>query len=331
MTMPWGVGRAFSIAGSVVLIAIAIGMYVTHKQPETQTKPEETKTVPGAGSWIDRDSFPPKAPPDPSASPGVIKRVGSQLQAWHTGNTGGCNEDCQAKRRFLAAVEGADMNVPIPGQNALEIPGNNQPLQTASTKPLCTAHCLLAGQWLYATLETGVNSDRPGAVTARISQDMRDLKNEILVPFGSELIGKVEPLTAINLNKQAVDVGWDTLKLPNGAEVQLPHLQAADVDGYPGLTGDVDRHLAQKWGPALMVSAINATMMLAQNPTYGSSNGYGSTQIATGAFASSMGQQSLSSLSDLLQQVRPTVVISKGTEFRVLISRDIPFDKAWEE
>ena len=75
----------------------------------------------------------------------------------------------------------------------------------STNTPLC---CPVAVSAVYRPLETGVNSDRPGPVTARISQDMRDLKNEILVPFGSELIGKVEPVTAINLNKQAVDVGW---------------------------------------------------------------------------------------------------------------------------
>lgn len=330
---PVGVGRAWSLAFVLIIFAIGTGFILTHKpQKDPNATSDELRHPPGAGSWTDEDvpaHIAATPAPSPAPSPGIITRVGNQLSEWHSGSTEKCNQDCQAARRFKAEVQGADGIIPIPGADTLELTSANTP-KVFSTAPACVHRCLRAFTWIYATLETGISSDRLGDVIGRVSQSMRAADNEVLIPFGSKLHGHTKRSLNYNLNVQTVDVDWDTLELPNGAEYPLPHLAAADVDGYPGLTGDIDRHLAQKWGPALLVSTITAFGMLAQNPTYGSSGGYNSTQMATGAFGSSMSQQAMNGLSQLLQQTQPTITIPKGKELRVLVTQDIPFDHAWE-
>jgi type IV secretion system protein VirB10 len=102
-------------------------------------------------------------------------------------------------------------------------------------------------------------------------------------------------------------------------------MPAADTQGYPGLSDQVDRHLASTWGPALAVSAIAAGIMLAQNPTYASEQGYNSQQAASGAFASTLGSYARRGLEADLMINRPTIVVRPGTPFRVLLTRDLVF------
>jgi type IV secretory pathway VirB10-like protein len=315
-----------------IVAVIGAGMYLTRERPTDHINPNDLKTIPGAGSWADNEATPPirHAPPPVAVAAPVLPQ---QVQTPITQHGPTCDESCQARRRLLAAAQGSGMSILVPGANTLELNQANAPLKAASTTPRCTRHCILANSWLYATLETGINSDHPGDVIARVSENVRDTvtQTEILIPYGSKLHGMVKPAQYVNLNNTSVNVDWDSLQLPNGAEIVLPHLPAADVAGYPGLHDKVDRHLTQTWGPAVLVSAITAGMMLAQNPTYGSYQGYSSTQQASGAFANTLGGQTNASLNMLLQQARPTITVAPGTALRVLITRDLPLDHPYEE
>ncbi len=192
---------------------------------------------------------------------------------------------------------------------------------------------MLANSWIYAVLETGIKSDQPGDVIARVSQDVRDTvtQTEVLIPQGSKLHGAVSQSSAFNLNNTSVTVKWDSLQLPNGVEIALPKLPSADTDGYPGLSDKVDRHIAQTWLPSILVSAITAGSMLATTSTYGSAQGYSATSEALGQFGSSIGSQSIGNLGLMFQQLRPSIEIRKGTIFRVLVTRDLRFDQPYDE
>jgi type IV secretion system protein VirB10 len=182
-------------------------------------------------------------------------------------------------------------------------------------------------------LETGIKSDQPGDVIARISQDVRDTvtQTEVLIPQGSKLHGTVDQTAAVNLNNTSVTVNWDSLQLPNGAEVPLPKLPSADTNGYPGLSDKVDRHLAHTWLPSILVSAITAGSMLSTTSTYGSAQGYSATSEALGQFGSSLGSQSVGNLNQMFQQLRPSIEIRKGTTFRILVTHDLRFDQPYTE
>src|ERR1700757_4362096 len=108
-------------------------------------------------------------------------------------------------------------------------------------------------------------------------------------------------------------------------------LPSADVDGLPGLSDKVDRHALQKWGPAILTSAITAAAMLSTTSSYGSEQGYSPESMALGQFGNSLGQKSLSNLNDMLGSVRPTIEIRKGTPIRILVREPgLPFDAAYE-
>jgi type IV secretion system protein VirB10 len=221
------------------------------------------------------------------------------------------------------------MSVPVAGANTLDL---NPTPATIATRP-GPPHAVLANSWIYAVLETGIKSDQPGDVIARVSQDVRNTvtQTEVLIPQGSKLHGAVGQSAAFNLNNTSVTVNWDSLQLPNGAEITLPKLPSADTEGYPGLSDKVDRHIAQTWVPSILVSAITAGSMLATTSTYGGAQGYSATSQALGQFGSNLGSQSIGNLGLMFQQLTPSIEIRKGTIFRVLVTRDLRFDQPYDE
>jgi type IV secretory pathway VirB10-like protein len=338
---PEGVGPAFYIAMIALVMVVLGGVYVVAAGRGAKTakvKPDDLRAQPGADAWADRESYPPA--PSPSAHPTTAAQITATNQGEHPDlkHKHQCDQDCQAKRRLRAAIEGSSITVTVPGANTLEVTSHNaETPQVLSTAPTCKL-CVLKGSWFYAVLDSGINSDRVGPdgrayVEAHVSQDIKDTvtESETLIPNGSRLIGETDPSPSINLNNEAINVEWNTLRLPDGAEIPLPHFPAADVEGYEGLVDQVNHHITKTWAPAIVVSAISAALMLTQNPTYGSAGGYNSSQQATSGFAQSMGGQTTQSLNFMLRQAQPTINIRPGTRFLIQVTQDLPFDHAYEE
>ena len=65
--------------------------------------------------------------------------------------------------------------------------------------------------------------------------------------------------------------------------------------------------------------------MLASNPTYGSAQGYNAEQEALGAGAQRLGSFQDGQLMNRLANVKPTITIRPGYNFRILVTRDMVF------
>jgi hypothetical protein len=327
---PPGPGRAWMLATFAMLAGIVAGVYFTGERPKPKYSSADLRQPPGAGAWADKEA---KAAP-PAA---VVAALPSPVPAPRLAAFGPMHQPsfstrmpcaaCEERQRLLAAAQGSTMSVPLASANTLDL---NPTSATISTRP-GPPHTVLANSWIYAVLETGIKSDQPGDVIARVSQDVRDTvtQTEVLVPQGSKLHGTVSQSSTINFNNTSVTVNWDSLQLPNGAEIALPKLPSADTQGYPGLSDKVDRHVAQTWLPSILVSAVTAGSMLSTTSTYGSAQGYSATSEALGQFGSNLGSQSIDNLGLMFQQLRPSIEIRKGTIFRVLVTRDLRFDQPY--
>jgi type IV secretory pathway VirB10-like protein len=325
---PEGAGRAWLIALVGLAVLVGLAMYITREKPKEKVNPNEFASTPGAGSWADKETF--TAPrPAPAVAPSGSPHVPIVPQQVYRQQGPACDQACEARQRLLAAAEGSDMNVKVAGSNTLEL---NQAPPVISARP-GRPHTVAANSWLYAELETAINSDRPGDVIARTTMDTRDTvhQEEVLIPTASKLHGKVKDSFNVNLNNPSVMVLWDSLQLPNGAEITLPNLPSADVDGAPGLSDKLDRHIAQTWIPSFAIAAVTAAGMIATTPTFGSYQDYSPTSEGLGQFGSSLSSRASSNLQQMLQQVRPTITVRAGTLIRVLVTRDLPFDHAYED
>jgi type IV secretion system protein TrbI len=332
---PAGPGRAWLLATVGIAAAVFLGIVMTREKPKPQYNANDLRQPAGAGEWAHKETWPtPRATPfrrPPIAPPPIAPRQVAPPPIVRREGPTGCPA-CEARERFLAQAEGSSMEVKVIGSNVLEVNPQPKPISTKQGQ----AMAVWANTWIYAVLDTAIDSDRPGDVTAHTSVPVRDslTETQVLIPVGSSLHGMVKNVTlgtTVNLNNNSVDVVWDSLVLPNGAPVPLPKLPSADVDGLPGLSDKVDRHALQVWGPAILTSAITAAAMLSTTSTYGSYRGYSPESEALGQFGNSLGQKSLNNLNMMLGLVRPTIEVRKGTTIRILV-RDpgLPFDQAYE-
>jgi type IV secretory pathway VirB10-like protein len=188
-------------------------------------------------------------------------------------------------------------------------------------------HTIGAWSWIYGTLETGVDSDHPGDVLGRVSQDVKDsvTQTEVLIPMGSILHGYQQGRDQVQQNDQSLLVAWNDIEFPNGGHIQLPNMPGANSEGYPGFQDLVDNHYVRTWTPAVLISAITAGTMLASHPTYGGIDGYSAEQQALGAGAEMLGGRASGQLGMELMQNKPTLTIEPGYHFRVLVTRDLVF------
>jgi type IV secretion system protein VirB10 len=317
------------IALMAMAAAIFFGLYLTRPKPKPPYNPNDLKQPPGAGDWADKETAPAPPPmavanPQPTPAPHLALNPAQPVYRQPASHC----EACEQRARVLAAAQASDITVKVPGANTLEV--NNAP-KSISTRP-GAPNTVQLGTWLYAVLDTALNSDRPGDVLAHISQPVYDTvtQSEVLIPAGSHLHGMVRQDAGLNLNNNSIAVVWDELRLPDGAEVPLPKLPSADVDGMPGLSDQIDRHQLQVWGPSVLISAITAAAMLSTTNSYGSYQGYSPTSEALGNFGTTMGSHSVANLNSLLQQIKPTITVRKGTTIRILVTHDLPFEGPYE-
>ena len=331
---PPGASPAWLAGMVVIALAVFLGIKFTSPKPKPQYNTNDLKQPAGAGDWAHKESWPtpmatpfrarvetppPRIPAQQPSAPPIVRRAT------------GC-PSCEARERFLAQAEASTMEVKVIGSNVLEVSKQPKPISTKQGR----AMAVWANTWINAVLDVAINSDRPGDVVAHTSVPVRDslTETQVLIPVGSSLHGTVKDVTVgttVNLNNNSVDVVWDSLVLPNGADVSLPKLPSADVDGLPGLSDKVNRHLPQVWGPAILTSAITAAAMLSTTSTYGGYQGYSPASEAFGQFGNSLGQKSLSNLNSMLGSIRPTIEVRKGTTIRILVREPgLPFEVSYE-
>ena len=342
---PRGVSPWFAIAvtGSFLLGLFVFFVALERRRPPAPTIPA-LRDARSNDDWYERVTRPtPASHPSPNvaATPTNVQgpvqpRVMPYQQARATATT---SEDTRERRERYRKALASDVTVKVDRQ-VLETPrlvGSDN--AAAATTPIDVAaqpappHTISAWTWIYGTLETGIESDHPGDVLARVSQDVKDsvTQTEVLIPMGSKLHGYQRGRQQVERNDKSLLVIWDDIEFPNGAHVPLPHMPGADTAGYPGFEDIVNNHYAHTWTPAILISGITAATMLASRPTYGGINGYSPEQEALGAGAESLGARAAGQLGADIGSAKPTITIRPGYEFRILVTRDLVFSGRYRQ
>jgi type IV secretory pathway VirB10-like protein len=315
------------------LIGYAMMYKVTPRTASTSSAHDEVK----APNWFAK--YQPSAQPTPAPlhvtaapnlpinSPAALSTPQMAYQAAKVAPT--ISEIQRMRQREYIAALGSDIGVKQDNGQTLETPRITPTTPANSSLSMrvqpAPPHTVGAWSWIYATLETGIESNHPGDVLGRVAQDVKDsvTQTEVLIPMGSKLHGTEGGREQLNQNDQSLVVRWDDIEFPNGGHIHIGDMPGADPQGYPGFEDLVNSHYARTWTPAVLISAITAGTMLASNPTYGSAGGYNMTQEALGAGTSRMGSFGQEQLMSQLVNNKPTLTIRPGYQFRILVTRDL--------
>ncbi len=169
------------------------------------------------------------------------------------------------------------------------------------------------GAIIAATLETPLDSDRPGLARAITSQDVRSFDGtRVLIPRGSRLIGEFKADTSAGLRR--VLVTWNRLIRPDGVAIRIGS-PVTDAMGGAGVPGRVNTHFWERFSSAVLQSALTIGVNLASVP-----RDSGAVYVGLPAAAAQVGQ----SLAPQTQRP-PTVKVREGAQIAVLVARDLDF------
>ena len=186
-----------------------------------------------------------------------------------------------------------------------------------------SVYSLFKGSILTAVLETGINSDLPGVVIARVTKNVYSSLDGsyLLIPAGSRLFASYN--SSISIGQSRVQVSWNTLIRPDGLEYNLGNFTGVDTKGYSGYAGFVDENFfeyAKAMGIVSLFSIINGGLdnAIARMPE----NAYTDQLVAENR---TVVNQLSGSLLERTMNIQPTIIIPQGKEVNIITNRTINF------
>ena len=192
-------------------------------------------------------------------------------------------------------------------------------LNSTLKKPV-SPYEIKAGTIISATLVTGINSDLPGQITAKVSRNVYDTVTGgfLLIPQGTTILGVYD--SQISYGQDRVLMAWSRLIFPNGDSFDLEGQRGVDLAGMAGLHDLVNNHYVRIFGSALAFSVFGALGQLSQPKQ--DTNTLTNQQIVYAAVGQQLNQISAQMIEKNMN-IQPTITIRPGAEFNVLLSRDM--------
>jgi type IV secretory pathway VirB10-like protein len=183
-----------------------------------------------------------------------------------------------------------------------------------------------AGTIIPAVLQTGINSDLPGPIFAKVREDVYDSVSHdyLLIPQNSTLVAAYDSMVA--WGQERVLMCWHRLILPNGSSMQLECMPGGDLAGAAGLTDRVDEH----WWRIIKGVAVSSLLSAATTAAAGNTTGYNPTVPQMWAHGAA---SEIASAGEAITRrninIQPTITIRPGWSLNVLVTKDMilePYD-----
>lgn len=176
------------------------------------------------------------------------------------------------------------------------------------------------GTIIPGVLITGINTDLPGDVQARVSENVYDSQTgkQLLIPQGSILIASYN--SSVSFAQSRVQIAWNTLIRPDGYQVSLGNMNGVDSQGMAGTKGSVNEHFFQYAKAAgiitlftILNAEFNATTASLENQTLKD------VSNANQGIMNQLGNKML----DKALDVQPTLTVKNGTKINIMLNQNI--------
>lgn len=200
-------------------------------------------------------------------------------------------------------------------QSDKEVFFNNGLEENAGSGEYLSYGSLWEGTVISGALQTAINTDNPGLVIARVTENVYSSYDSsfLLIPEGTLLYATYNSSVSYGQNK--VQVAWNLLIRPDGYKVQLGNMNGVSAQGASGYKGRVNNHpfeTLKALGLVALYSIIQTEM--SEEIKY-SDNIY--TQNAlndTYSEVSKLGAK----IVDRALDIKPTITIRQGTEVKFI-------------
>ena len=231
--------------------------------------------------------------------------------------------------------EASNKNQPqnaAPGEEYLENAKRNEqwlkktsaaptPRKTLTLDSKVSPYTVTQGSVIPAVVVSPINSDLPGQIIARTTQNVYDsIRGRfLLIPSGSLIYGLYNNSVIVGQDRLAVV--FNRIVFPDGAGVTLGAMQGADAAGQAGVPGDVDNHFWKMFGSSMLVAGIASIFEPSQS---GTTNNY--YVSGAGGTTSAAGQVLVDVSRSILgrnARIPPTVTVKQGERFNIVVQQDM--------
>lgn len=185
------------------------------------------------------------------------------------------------------------------------------------------------GTIIHAVLVSGINTDYPGAITARVINNVYDSRTgkTLLIPSGSILRGSYSS-SSIGISR--IQIAWQTLIINrNGVDysVNLGSMVGVDSKGFSGIKGSLNDHefaYLKAAGISCLFTFINSNIF---SVTQKQKNRTTQQMISD---SQDIGNKLADKILDRALDIQPTVTVKNGTRISVDVDKILtlyPFER----
>jgi len=313
------------IAGAAAAGLLAMGVYTAMHDPGIERAPDKTGAT-SIGTFVQ----PPPAivqqvaarPPvvtDPPKLPAIVADAQAPIGVKLPITTG---------EMFFALPPSAPKQQTEPGANGNGATAAKPQGTTVAFKPSVIAGgkagpaidmtYVMRPQLIPCALDTAMDSQFAGAIMCHTTQDVLSQSHVLLLPAGTQVMGTYKNEVGGGQNRLFAFVGSAITK--EGIPVAL-NSSVSDAMGMTGVPGDVDHHYGERFGAALLLTAVDAAVSLGQTAL--SKAGTTNLNINSGS-TSSLANEVLRHQID----IPPTITVPPGTVISIVVDHPIDFRDA---
>lgn len=171
------------------------------------------------------------------------------------------------------------------------------------------------GTVISGALVTAINTDNPGVVIARVTENVYSSYDHsfLLIPEGSLLYATYNSSVSYGQNK--VQVAWNLLIRPDGYRLTLGNMNGVSAQGASGYRGSVNNHPWETLKALGMIAVYSMIQTEVTNDISSQNNEYlqnAMTDVYTQA--AKIGNKII----DRALDIKPTITIRAGTEIKLI-------------
>jgi type IV secretion system protein VirB10 len=171
------------------------------------------------------------------------------------------------------------------------------------------------GTIISGALVTAINTDNPGVVIARVTENVYSSYDHsfLLIPEGSLLYATYN--SSVSYGQDKIQVAWNLLIRPDGYRITLGNMNGVNAQGESGYKGRVNNHsfaTLKALGMIAVYSMIQTEVTKDINSTKNEYLQNAMTDVYTQA--SKIGNKII----DRALDIKPTITIKAGTEIKLI-------------
>jgi len=183
------------------------------------------------------------------------------------------------------------------------------------------ANSIWPGTIIPGILETAINTDLPGNILARVTQNIFDSQTgrNLLVPQGTLLLARYN--SSISYSQKRIQIVWDTMIRPDGFQINLEGAGGVDRAGMSGQPA----RFHENWFEYLKAAGIITLFSYANAKMtdtaakYASEDKANNIATANADFVNSLGGQ----LAGRAANIQPTLTVDNGTLINILLNKNL--------